>query len=100
VAGSCEHSNEPLGSVTFWKLLSNWATGVFSRKTHLHGVIYFIHSQFVLSSRCAMKFHTQIKQQVKLQFLLVLSFSIISSLDGFGVYVTSSILQSVLILPS
>jgi hypothetical protein len=35
-SGSCEHDNEPSGSIN-WKFLSSWATSSFSRSAQLHG---------------------------------------------------------------
>jgi hypothetical protein len=40
VEGFCEHGNEPLGSVKVGEFLSSSATGSFSRRAQLHGVIY------------------------------------------------------------
>jgi hypothetical protein len=33
--GSCEHGNEPLGSVKRWKFLSSCTTGGFSRRAEI-----------------------------------------------------------------
>jgi hypothetical protein len=38
VAGSCEHTNEPLGSIESVEFLASWVTVSFSRRTLLHGV--------------------------------------------------------------
>jgi hypothetical protein len=38
VEGSCEHGNEPSGSIKFWKFLSSYTTGGFSRRAQLHDV--------------------------------------------------------------
>jgi hypothetical protein len=36
--GSCEHGNEPSGSIRCWEFLSGCATGGLSRRARLHGV--------------------------------------------------------------
>jgi hypothetical protein len=36
--GSCEHSNELLGSLKCWKFLSSCTTGGFSRSAQLHEI--------------------------------------------------------------
>jgi hypothetical protein len=36
--GSCEHGNEPCGSINVGNLLSSLTTGSFLRKTQVHGV--------------------------------------------------------------
>jgi hypothetical protein len=38
VEGSCEHGNEPSGSINVGKFLSGCAAGGFSRRAQLHGV--------------------------------------------------------------
>jgi hypothetical protein len=38
--GSCEHGNEPSGSINVGKFLSSCVTGGFSRRAQLHEVRY------------------------------------------------------------
>jgi hypothetical protein len=38
VEGSCEHGNEPSGSIKCWKFLSSCTVGGFSRRAQLHEV--------------------------------------------------------------
>jgi hypothetical protein len=38
VEGSCEHGNEPSGSINSGKFLSSSTTGDFSRRARLHDV--------------------------------------------------------------
>jgi len=38
VAGSCEHGNEPLGSVKGWEFLKELSDFTFTRRTLLHWV--------------------------------------------------------------
>jgi hypothetical protein len=47
---SCEHGNEPSGSINVGKFLSSCATGGFSRRTQLHGVSCFLPSQHISCS--------------------------------------------------
>jgi hypothetical protein len=35
VEGSCEHGNEPLGSINWWKFLSSYRSGGFFRRAEL-----------------------------------------------------------------
>jgi hypothetical protein len=41
VEDSCEHGNEPSGSIKRRKFLSSCTTGGFSRRAHVHGVVYY-----------------------------------------------------------
>jgi hypothetical protein len=41
VEGSCEHGNEPSGSIKCWKFLSSCTIGGFSRRAQLHEVCLF-----------------------------------------------------------
>jgi hypothetical protein len=41
VTGSCEHSNEPSGSIKCEEFLSSRATVSFLRRAQSHGVIIF-----------------------------------------------------------
>jgi hypothetical protein len=43
VAGSCEHNNEPLGSIKYWEYLWAWATVDFSRRIQPHWVLNYVH---------------------------------------------------------
>jgi hypothetical protein len=47
VEGSCEHGNEPVGSIRFGKFLSSCTTGGFSRRAQLHVVSYGSSSQVI-----------------------------------------------------
>jgi hypothetical protein len=40
VEGSCEHGNEPSGSINVGKFLSSCTTGGFPRTAQLHGVSF------------------------------------------------------------
>jgi hypothetical protein len=40
VEGSCEHGNEPSGSIKCWKFLSSCTTGDFLRRASLREVSY------------------------------------------------------------
>jgi hypothetical protein len=40
VEGSCEHGNEPSGSINCWEFLSNCTPGGFSRRAQFHEVSY------------------------------------------------------------
>jgi hypothetical protein len=38
VEGSCEHGNEPPGSIKYWEILSSCTIGGFSRRVQLHEI--------------------------------------------------------------
>jgi hypothetical protein len=40
VEGSCEHGNEPLGSIQCWEVLEKVRIGDFSRMAELHEVSF------------------------------------------------------------
>jgi hypothetical protein len=42
MAGSCEHGNEPYGSINCGEFI-DWATVSFSRRTLLHGVKFSVY---------------------------------------------------------
>jgi hypothetical protein len=43
VEGSCEHGNEPSGSINAGQFLSSCTIGFFSRRAQLHEVIFLIY---------------------------------------------------------
>jgi len=47
MAGSCEHGNEPSGSIKAGHFLASWATFSFSRGTGLHRVSWVVRLVFV-----------------------------------------------------
>jgi hypothetical protein len=69
VAGSCEHRNEPSGSINVGKFMSSWAAGGFSRRTRLHATARLSITALVLG----VNYRGYIRRSVLPSWLLIIT---------------------------